>query len=74
MMTIAEAAKRMAISQSLLYRLVAREEIECYRVGENCIRLSWDAHILPYLERTQKKKPRLQKLSSKKGNLKHLSR
>ena len=72
MMTIQQAAERMQVSTSLLYRLVAEEAIECYRVGKSGIRFSWDAHILPYLESTQKKNPRPQRLSGKKATLKHL--
>ena len=72
MMTIRQAAERMQVSESLLYRLVAEGALECYRVGKAGIRFSWDTHILPYLESTQRKKPRLQKLSGKKATLKHL--
>ncbi len=72
MLTVAECSRRMAVSQSLLYRLIADGTIECYQVGKSGIRLSWEAHILPYLERPSKKKPRPQRLSSKKATLKHL--
>ena len=49
-LTVKQAAKRMEISQSLLYRLVSQGEIQCYRVGNNGIRLNWERHIIPYLE------------------------
>ena len=72
MMTVAQVADRLQVSQSLVYRLVSQEVIECYRVGKAGIRFSWEAHIVPYLERTHEKTPRPQSLSGKKVTLKHL--
>lgn len=74
MLTIAQAADRMQVSQSLLYRLVADGSIECYRIGKNAIRFNWDRHIVPYLEGSEvpQKKPKAKRPSGKKATLKHL--
>ena len=72
MMTVAQAAEKMQVSQSLLYRLIKNEEIDHYQIGKAGIRLNWESHIMPYLERAQRKKPRPQRLTGKKATLKHL--
>ena len=54
-LTVKQAAKKMEISQSLLYRLVGQGKIQCYRVGNNGIRLNWERHVIPYLESVESK-------------------
>ena len=57
LLTTTEASQRMGISKSLLYRLVAKGAIDCYRIGKQGIRFSWPMHIAPYLEKSQRKDP-----------------
>ena len=75
-MTVAQAAEAIQVSTSLLYAAIAKGELECYTVGKAGIRLSWRAHIEPYLLREMKRgnprKPKAQRLSGRKATLKHL--
>ena len=40
MMTVAEAAEKLKVSSSLLYKAIAKGEMECYTIGKAGIRLS----------------------------------
>ena len=48
MLTVKEVAKRLAVSQSLAYRMIRNGEIESYRFG-SCRRVSED-QLRRYLE------------------------
>jgi excisionase family DNA binding protein len=54
LLSVKEAAQFIGISAVTLHRILKREEIEHYRIG-NRILFSKESHILPYLSRNEKK-------------------
>jgi excisionase family DNA binding protein len=48
LLTVSETAKQLAISPSLLYRLVGEGKIKCYRLGRSALRFS-EQQIFEYL-------------------------
>lgn len=73
-LTVKEVAEILNCSPSTIYRDSKGEDriLDFDRVGKSGKRFNYWKHLIPYKERDQKKKPRPQKLSGKKGNLKHL--
>jgi excisionase family DNA binding protein len=49
MLTIKQVAERLSVSLSLAYRLVRTGEIESYRIGNNCRRVS-EEQLRHYLQ------------------------
>lgn len=54
LLSVRETAQFIGISSVTLHRILKREEIQHYRVG-NRILFSKEFHILPYLSRNEKK-------------------
>ena len=54
-MTVAEAARKLEVSPSLVYSLVASGQLGCYRIGHGrgMIRIS-EGHITEYLGRSER--------------------
>lgn len=71
-LTVKQAAIVLNCSTSLIYRDIKKGILEHDLVGKNGKRFNYWDHLLPYLKREQKKRPRPRQLSTRKANLKHL--
>jgi len=59
LLTVSQASRLLQISASLVYSLVATGKLSCYRLGNDrkrgAIRFSFEKHIEPYLDSTEKR-------------------
>jgi excisionase family DNA binding protein len=73
-MKVAEAARRLEVSQATIYSLVASGKLRCYRIGNGrgVIRID-EAHLLEYLAGSEAvTRPPVASAPARRVSLKHL--